>query len=161
MVLGCSALLQVSLKGVLHVIHSTPLNPIDTHAICLHSKEANNFKKPLLIVQWDVEPWGSWRVWARNEDYEGLVEATCDSPGTPLRAPTADRGLDVYCRDSFFGKVGHREASCPNQAQHSTAALHLLMHAEFLLDYVLDVGTLSVLRVFTLAHNAFPHQAMS
>ncbi|CAL5225421.1 g8236 [Coccomyxa viridis] len=56
-------------------------------------------------VQWDVEPWGSWRVWARNEDYEGLVEATCDSPGTPLRAPTADRGLDVYCRDSFFGKV--------------------------------------------------------
>lgn len=60
---------------------------------------------PVLVVQWDVEPWGSWRVWARNEEYEGLVEATCDSPGTPLRAPTADRGLDVYCRDSFFGKV--------------------------------------------------------
>ena len=56
-------------------------------------------------MQWDVEPWGSWRVWARNEEYEGLVEATCDSPGTPLRAPTAERGLDVYCRDSFFGKV--------------------------------------------------------
>jgi len=35
------------------------------------------------------------------------VEAKCESPGTPLRAPTADRGLDVYCRDSFYGEVCH------------------------------------------------------
>ncbi|CAK0735183.1 hypothetical protein CVIRNUC_000540 [Coccomyxa viridis] len=56
-------------------------------------------------VQWDVEPWGSWRVYARNAEYEALVEAKCKSPGTPLRAPTADRGLDVFCRDSFFGQV--------------------------------------------------------
>lgn len=27
------------------------------------------------------------------------------SPGTPLRAPTANDGLVPYCRDSFFGRV--------------------------------------------------------
>ena len=56
-------------------------------------------------LQWDVAPWGSWRVFARNSEYEALVEAHCESPGTPLRAPTADRGLDVFCRDSFYGQV--------------------------------------------------------
>lgn len=63
-----------------------------------------------VLLQWDVEPWGSWRVYARNAEYEALVEAKCESPGTPLRAPTADRGLDVFCRDSFFGQACH--ASC-------------------------------------------------
>ncbi|KAK9792704.1 hypothetical protein WJX73_007933 [Symbiochloris irregularis] len=56
-------------------------------------------------VQWEVEPWGRWRIWARNEGFEALVEATCDSPGTPLRAPTPANGLQPACRDSFFGKV--------------------------------------------------------
>ena len=124
--LGCNACLRVRLKGRLHEIPTTPFKPDDMHAMSIHSKEADSLKRPLLIVQWDVEPWGSWRVWARNEEYEGLVEATCDSPGTPLRAPTADRGLDVYCRDSFFGKVCHRAASCPDMAQLFTAAWHLL-----------------------------------
>ena len=63
-----------------------------------------------MLLQWDVEPWGSWRVYARNAEYEALVEAKCESPGTPLRAPTADRGLDVFCRDSFFGQAC--DASC-------------------------------------------------
>ncbi|CAL8467097.1 g6633 [Coccomyxa elongata] len=56
-------------------------------------------------VQWEVDPWGRWRVYAKNGHYEALVEASCSSPGTPLRAPTADCGLDVFCRDSFYGKV--------------------------------------------------------
>ncbi|EIE26754.1 tocopherol cyclase [Coccomyxa subellipsoidea C-169] len=56
-------------------------------------------------VQWEVEPWGRWRIYAKNSQYEALVEAGCSSPGTPLRAPTADRGLDVFCRDSFHGEV--------------------------------------------------------
>ncbi len=57
------------------------------------------------MVQWEVEPWGRWRIYAKNSHYEALVEAGCSSPGTPLRAPTADRGLDVFCRDSFHGEV--------------------------------------------------------
>ncbi len=55
-----------------------------------------------------MEPWGSWRVWARSAEYEALLEATCDAPGTPLRAPTPEAGLDVFCRDSFFGKARMR-----------------------------------------------------
>jgi hypothetical protein len=46
-----------------------------------------------------------WRIWGRNRQYEAVVEATCDSSGTPLRAPTADTGLAPFCRDSFAGKV--------------------------------------------------------
>ncbi len=57
------------------------------------------------MSQWEVEPWGSWRVLARSAEYEAVVEATCAEEGTPLRAPTADAGLDVFCRDSFFGEV--------------------------------------------------------
>lgn len=52
-----------------------------------------------------VEPWGSWRIWARNEEFEALVEASCDQPGTPLRAPTPSEGLQPACRDSFAGQV--------------------------------------------------------
>jgi hypothetical protein len=58
-----------------------------------------------LRVQWEVEPWGSWRLFAKNQQYEAIVEASCSHPGTPLRAPTADKGLDIFCRDSFFGEV--------------------------------------------------------
>ena len=58
-----------------------------------------------LGAQWEVEPWGSWRVLARSAEYEAVVEATCAQEGTPLRAPTAETGLDVFCRDSFFGEV--------------------------------------------------------
>eukprot|EP00884_Botryococcus_braunii_P021088 jgi/Botrbrau1/7663/Bobra.0159s0105.1 len=56
-------------------------------------------------VEWEVEPWGSWRVWARNNEYKALVEATCPAAGTALRAPTATNGLFPFCRDSFFGQV--------------------------------------------------------
>lgn len=56
-------------------------------------------------VRWEVAPWGSWKVAASNETHRVLVEATCDQPGTPLRAPTADNGLSPLCKDSFFGKA--------------------------------------------------------
>ena len=52
-----------------------------------------------------VEPWGKWRIWARDDGFEALVEATCDQPGTPLRAPTPTEGLQPACRDSFAGQV--------------------------------------------------------
>lgn len=56
-------------------------------------------------VKWDVAPWGSWTVEGSNSKIEALVEADCDAPGTPLRAPTADQGLAPFCRDSFAGNV--------------------------------------------------------
>jgi hypothetical protein len=41
----------------------------------------------------------------RSKEFEAEVLATCTSDGTPLRAPTADRGLAPACRDSFNGQV--------------------------------------------------------
>jgi Tocopherol cyclase len=46
-----------------------------------------------------------WSISARTDDYEAVLEATCDEPGTPLRAPTAKEGLAPFCKDSFFGRV--------------------------------------------------------
>ena len=56
-------------------------------------------------VKWNVLPWGQWNIHAKNSKFEAEVEATCDAPGTPLRAPTADQGLAPFCRDSFAGVV--------------------------------------------------------
>jgi tocopherol cyclase len=56
-------------------------------------------------LTWEVEPWGRWRIEGASGAHEALVEAACDSPGTPLRAPTADAGLAPFCRDSFAGTV--------------------------------------------------------
>lgn len=49
-------------------------------------------------VQWKVEPWGSWKVWAASDKYEILVEATTSRAGTPLRSqprPTGPPGLET------------------------------------------------------------------
>ena len=56
-------------------------------------------------VDWAVAPWGDWRCVARGDGVEAEVVAECRARGTPLRAPTPDRGLAVLCRDSFGGKV--------------------------------------------------------
>ena len=66
-------------------------------------------------VCWEVEPWGSWSVFAENAEHRVSVEATCDRPGSPLRAPTANQGLSPFCRDSFYGKVD----SCIKQGTQS------------------------------------------
>ncbi|KAL4432855.1 hypothetical protein ABPG77_008181 [Micractinium sp. CCAP 211/92] len=54
-------------------------------------------------ISWDVDPWGRWVIRGRTAEYEAVVEAGCDVPGTPLRAPTIDEGLAPFCRDSFCG----------------------------------------------------------
>jgi tocopherol cyclase len=55
-------------------------------------------------VCWEIYPWGKWRMWASNADYEVELTATSDRPGTPLRAPTRD-GLVFACRDTMHGFV--------------------------------------------------------
>ena len=40
----------------------------------------------------------------KNGDYRAVLEATCASPGTPLRAPTPE-GLVPVCNDSFEGEL--------------------------------------------------------
>ncbi|KAB8335361.1 tocopherol cyclase [Scytonema tolypothrichoides VB-61278] len=55
-------------------------------------------------VHWDIQPWGRWQMQARNLHYEVEVTGTTDSPGTPLRAPTAN-GLRFCCRDTMQGEL--------------------------------------------------------
>ncbi|KAL6775750.1 TCY1 [Auxenochlorella protothecoides x Auxenochlorella symbiontica] len=57
-------------------------------------------------IEWEVEPWGTWRIHGENAEHTALVEASCPlEAGTVLRAPTADLGLAPFCRDSFSGRV--------------------------------------------------------
>eukprot|EP00241_Pyramimonas_parkeae_P004526 CAMPEP_0114272710 /NCGR_PEP_ID=MMETSP0058-20121206/28637_1 /TAXON_ID=36894 /ORGANISM="Pyramimonas parkeae, CCMP726" /LENGTH=882 /DNA_ID=CAMNT_0001391973 /DNA_START=28 /DNA_END=2676 /DNA_ORIENTATION=- len=57
-------------------------------------------------IEWEVEPWGSWRVSGSNSKYRAEVVATCQaSDGTVLRAPTAQSGLAGMCRDTFNGHL--------------------------------------------------------
>jgi len=41
---------------------------------------------------------------AHNSEYEIEVRASCDRPGTPLRAPTQN-GLVFICKDTMHGRV--------------------------------------------------------
>jgi len=56
-------------------------------------------------VEWEISPWGSWKMLAQRENYEVSLEATADVPGCTLRAPTSDAGLAPYCKDTFAGKL--------------------------------------------------------
>lgn len=59
---------------------------------------------PSSAISWSVLPWGRWAVCAVNATHEAQLVAACGaSDGTPLRAPTADRGLAAVCRDTFAG----------------------------------------------------------
>ena len=55
-------------------------------------------------VSWEIQPWGSWKMQARNNDYEVEFTATTSKTGTPLRAPTLD-GLIFCCRDTMQGDI--------------------------------------------------------
>jgi tocopherol cyclase len=55
-------------------------------------------------VNWEIQPWGSWSMSANNGEYRVELTATCDRPGTPLRAPTAN-GLQYCCRDTMHGRL--------------------------------------------------------
>lgn len=56
-------------------------------------------------VEWEVSPWGSWKMQAQRDQFEVSLEATADVPGCTLRAPTSDAGLAPFCNDTFAGKL--------------------------------------------------------
>jgi tocopherol cyclase len=55
-------------------------------------------------VSWNIDPWGSWKMQARNSQFEVELIATTNRPGTDLRAPT-EKGLVFCCRDTTHGKL--------------------------------------------------------
>ncbi|MBF2079987.1 MAG: tocopherol cyclase family protein [Synechococcales cyanobacterium T60_A2020_003] len=55
-------------------------------------------------VNWEIHPWGTWRMWADNGDYAVELVGTTTHPGTPLRAPT-EQGLVFCCCDTMHGSL--------------------------------------------------------
>jgi tocopherol cyclase len=55
-------------------------------------------------VDWQVQPWGDWHLWAENDQFSVEVMGKTDRPGAPLRAPMPD-GLTFACRDTMQGEV--------------------------------------------------------
>ncbi|GAQ89951.1 tocopherol cyclase [Klebsormidium nitens] len=56
-------------------------------------------------VSWEIEPWGRWHMTGKRADYEIEILATTSEAGCVLRAPTVDKGLAPFCRDTFFGQL--------------------------------------------------------
>lgn len=55
-------------------------------------------------VEWEIQPWGNWHLWAENDHYTVDLIGKTDRPGTPLRAPT-ENGLAFVCQDTMKGDV--------------------------------------------------------
>jgi len=55
-------------------------------------------------VEWEIAPWGSWQMKAQTKTHEIKLEASTDSPGCRLRAPTHE-GFVPLCTDTFDGKL--------------------------------------------------------
>lgn len=55
-------------------------------------------------VSWQIEPWGSWQLEGRSDDYRIVIEGKTDLPGTYVRTPTAN-GFVFNCRDITKGEL--------------------------------------------------------
>ena len=82
----------------------------DLGMVCIHFNGVFYEAVPWMgDMEWEVDPWGSWKFSARCTSGKRLFEvdvvATCEEDGVVLRAPTQDLGMVYFCRDSFFANV--------------------------------------------------------
>lgn len=85
-------------RGVLGAMESVGL--IGIH----HRGKLYEFAPANAQLSWQVSPWGEWYMQAQTPQYGVELVATCDRPGTPLRAPT-QKGLIFTCRDTMHGRL--------------------------------------------------------
>ena len=55
-------------------------------------------------VYWQIQPWGEWKMQAKNDLFEVELTGTTNCSGTPLRAPS-EQGLIFLCRDTMQGNL--------------------------------------------------------
>ncbi|WP_033375481.1 tocopherol cyclase family protein [Spirulina subsalsa] len=85
-------------RGVLWWMESVAL-------ICLHYRgKFYEFVPWNSEVSWVIEPWGYWKMQAKNAQYEVELVGKTQHLGTPLRAPTSE-GLAFCCRDTMRGHL--------------------------------------------------------
>jgi tocopherol cyclase len=53
-------------------------------------------------LNWQIQPWGEWRIQATNQDFQVELIGTTDSAGTMVSTPT-EHGLVMCCRDTLKG----------------------------------------------------------
>lgn len=57
------------------------------------------------VVEWEIAPWGYWKIFADNGSYKVELEARTEDSGTTLRAPSLEAGLAPACKDTCFGDL--------------------------------------------------------
>jgi tocopherol cyclase len=73
--------------------------------ICLHYQgKFYEFVPWNSQVNWDVDPWGRWKMQARNSQFEIELIGTTNNPGTYVRTPT-EKGMAFCCRDTTHGNL--------------------------------------------------------
>jgi tocopherol cyclase len=55
-------------------------------------------------IDWQIKPWGEWRMQAINRDFQVELIGTTDCFGTMVRTPT-EEGLVLCCRDTLKGQL--------------------------------------------------------
>jgi tocopherol cyclase len=55
-------------------------------------------------VNWQIQPWGEWRMQAINRDFTIELTGTTDLAGTMVSTPT-EQGLVMCCRDTLKGQL--------------------------------------------------------
>jgi tocopherol cyclase len=55
-------------------------------------------------IDWQIQPWGEWRMQASNQDFQVELTGTTEQAGTMVRTPTA-QGLSLSCRDTLKGRL--------------------------------------------------------
>lgn len=55
-------------------------------------------------VSWEIEPWGKWKMRAKNSQFEVELIGTTNTPGNYVRIPTA-KGMAFCCRDTTHGNL--------------------------------------------------------
>jgi tocopherol cyclase len=53
-------------------------------------------------IEWQIKPWGEWRIQATSGDFQVELIGTTDLAGTMVRTPT-EQGLVMCCRDTLRG----------------------------------------------------------
>ncbi len=53
-------------------------------------------------INWQIKPWGEWRIQATNGDFQVELIGTTNLNGTMVNTPT-ERGLVMCCRDTLKG----------------------------------------------------------
>ncbi|MGL5870767.1 MAG: tocopherol cyclase family protein [Xenococcaceae cyanobacterium] len=55
-------------------------------------------------ISWQVQPWGEWKMLARNQKYEIELMGVTQHSGSYVRVPT-EEGLAFRCRDTMKGEL--------------------------------------------------------